>query len=70
MYESLAIVAVFAFIYSAIAGRIERSVISGPIVEAFPDSVAFRLLAGPDFDGAFGSLFDRSRDFDQVVKAG
>ncbi len=42
MYTSLAIVAVFAFIYSAIAGRIERSIISGPIL-----FIAFGLICGP-----------------------
>jgi len=42
VYVSLAIVAVFAFIYSAIAGRIERSAISGPIV-----FITFGLICGP-----------------------
>jgi NhaP-type Na+/H+ or K+/H+ antiporter len=32
MYAELAIVALFVFIYSLVAGRVERSVISGPIV--------------------------------------
>ena len=32
MYEELAILALFVFLYSLIAGRIERSAISGPIV--------------------------------------
>ena len=32
MYENAAMLAVFLLIYSAIAGRIERSLISGPIV--------------------------------------
>src|SRR5271167_1935580 len=32
MYENAAFLAVFLLIYSAVAGRIERSLISGPIV--------------------------------------
>jgi len=32
MYQDLAIVAIFVFLYSAIAGRVERSVLTGPIV--------------------------------------
>jgi NhaP-type Na+/H+ or K+/H+ antiporter len=32
MYVNLAIIAVIAFIYSAVAGRVERSVVSGPII--------------------------------------
>ncbi len=32
MYEELAILALFVFLYSLIAGRIERSAVSGPIV--------------------------------------
>jgi len=32
MYSELAILALFVFLYSMIAGRIERSVISGPMV--------------------------------------
>jgi hypothetical protein len=32
MYENGAMLAVFLLIYSAVAGRIERSLISGPIV--------------------------------------
>ena len=42
MYTNLAIVAVFAFIYSAIAGKIERSMISGPIL-----FIACGLICGP-----------------------
>ena len=42
MYIDLAIVAVFAFIYSAVSGRIERSMISGPIV-----FLVFGLICGP-----------------------
>jgi NhaP-type Na+/H+ or K+/H+ antiporter len=42
VYESLAIVAAFAFVYSAIAGRIERSMLTGPII-----FIAFGLLCGP-----------------------
>ena len=32
MYVELAILALFIFLYSMVAGRIERSVISGPMV--------------------------------------
>ena len=42
MYINLAIIAVFAFIYSAVAGRIERSMVSGPII-----FLAFGLICGP-----------------------
>ena len=42
MYIDLAIIAVFAFIYSAVAGRIERSMVSGPIV-----FLVFGLICGP-----------------------
>ena len=42
MYSNLAILAVFGFAFSVVAGRIERSRISGPIIFIF-----FGLLAGP-----------------------
>ena len=42
MYEDLATLAVFAFIFSVVAGRIERSTITGPII-----FIAFGLIAGP-----------------------
>ena len=42
MYENLAVLVVFAFIFSVVAGRIERSTISGPMV-----FIAFGLIAGP-----------------------
>jgi len=42
VYINLAIIAVFAFIYSAVAGRVERSMIFGPIV-----FLAFGLICGP-----------------------
>ena len=42
MYNNLAVLAVFAFLFSAIAGRVERSVVTGPMVYIF-----FGLLAGP-----------------------
>ncbi len=35
MYTSLAIFAIFLFIYSVIAGRVEKSVISGPMIFVF-----------------------------------
>jgi Kef-type K+ transport system membrane component KefB len=46
MYSNLAVLAVFGFLFSAIAGRIQRSSISGPIVYIF-----FGLLVGPMFLG-------------------
>ena len=42
MYSNLATLAAFAFIFSIIAGRIERSAITGPII-----FVGFGLIAGP-----------------------
>ena len=42
MYINLAIVAVFAVVYSVISGRVERSMISGPIV-----FLLFGLVCGP-----------------------
>ena len=42
MYDNLAILALFAFLFSAIAGRVERSAITGPMIYIF-----FGLLAGP-----------------------
>jgi len=42
MYENLATLVVFAFIFSVIAGRIERSIITGPMVY-----ITFGLIAGP-----------------------
>ncbi len=42
MYVELAILALFIFLYSMVAGRIERSVISGPMV-----FVVFGFLMGP-----------------------
>ena len=42
MYENLMVMAVFAFIFSAIAGRVERSAVTGPIVY-----ILFGLIAGP-----------------------
>ena len=32
MYVQLAILALFIFVYSLVAGRVERSVISGPMI--------------------------------------
>src|SRR5215831_17937995 len=43
MYQNAAILAVFLLIYSAVAGRIERSFISGPIV-----FTAIGFMLGPD----------------------
>ncbi|MGD9086424.1 MAG: hypothetical protein PVJ41_15695, partial [Desulfobacterales bacterium] len=42
MYQTLAILALFILIYSSIAGRIERSWISGPIIFTL-----FGLIIGP-----------------------
>jgi NhaP-type Na+/H+ or K+/H+ antiporter len=42
MYENLAVLATFALIFSLIAGRIERSIVTGPMVY-----IAFGLIAGP-----------------------
>jgi NhaP-type Na+/H+ or K+/H+ antiporter len=42
MYENLAVLVVFAFIFSVVAGRIERSTITGPMV-----FIAFGVIAGP-----------------------
>ena len=42
MYENLAALVVFAFIFSVVAGRIERSIITGPMVY-----ITFGLIAGP-----------------------
>ena len=42
MYENLAIIALFAFVYSAIAGGVERTMISGPMI-----FIAFGLAFGP-----------------------
>ena len=48
MYEELAILALCVFLYSLIAGRIERSAISGPIV-----LVAAGIIMGPTVLGWF-----------------
>ena len=42
MYVNLAIVAVFAVVYSVVAGRVDRSLISGPII-----FLLFGLVCGP-----------------------
>jgi NhaP-type Na+/H+ or K+/H+ antiporter len=42
LYENLAIIAVFAFVYSAIAGGVERTFVSGPMV-----FLGFGLALGP-----------------------
>ena len=42
MYETLAVLALFVLVYSAVAGRIERSWISGPMI-----FTGFGLLIGP-----------------------
>ncbi len=42
MYENPAVIAIFAFLYSAVAGGVERTMISGPMI-----FVGFGLLFGP-----------------------
>jgi NhaP-type Na+/H+ and K+/H+ antiporter len=42
MYTNLAVLAIFALLYSLVAGRLERTPISGRIV-----FLSFGLLAGP-----------------------
>jgi NhaP-type Na+/H+ or K+/H+ antiporter len=42
MYTNLTVLAIFALLYSLVAGRLERTPISGPIV-----FLSFGLLAGP-----------------------
>jgi NhaP-type Na+/H+ or K+/H+ antiporter len=42
VYNDLASLAIFAFLFSIVAGRIERGAVSGPII-----FIAFGLLAGP-----------------------
>ena len=42
MYANLAILAVFAFLFAAIAGRVERSFVTGPMI-----FIVFGLVAGP-----------------------
>lgn len=42
MYEDLATLAIFAFVFSIIAGRVERSAVTGPIL-----FIMFGLIAGP-----------------------
>jgi NhaP-type Na+/H+ or K+/H+ antiporter len=42
MYETLAVLAIFAFLYSAVADRLEKTPVSGPLV-----FLAFGVVAGP-----------------------
>ena len=42
MYQDLAILALFILVYSSVAGRVERTWVSGPIV-----FITFGLLIGP-----------------------
>ena len=53
MYAQLAIVAAFVFAFSLIAGRIDRSPLSGPMIY-----VAFGLVMGPAGLGVFTLSFD------------
>lgn len=42
MYENLAILAIFAFLYGAVAGKLEKTIFSGPLI-----FMAFGLIMGP-----------------------
>lgn len=42
MYENLAILSLFAFVYSAVAGKLEKTMFSGPLV-----FITFGLISGP-----------------------
>ena len=42
MYSNVAVMVLFAFVYSVIAGRVERSAVTGPII-----FIVFGLIAGP-----------------------
>jgi NhaP-type Na+/H+ or K+/H+ antiporter len=42
MYENIALLALFAFVYSVVAGRLDRTYVNGPVVYLF-----FGLIAGP-----------------------
>jgi len=42
VYSNVAVMVLFAFVYSVIAGRVERSAVTGPII-----FIAFGLIAGP-----------------------
>jgi NhaP-type Na+/H+ or K+/H+ antiporter len=42
MYENLAVVAIFALVFSTVAGKVEKGTITGPII-----FLAFGLIAGP-----------------------
>jgi len=46
MYGTLAVLAAFAFVYSMVASRLERTPVNGPVV-----FLAFGFLAGPQFLG-------------------
>lgn len=46
MYATLAVLAAFAFVYSVVASRLERTPLSGPVV-----FLAFGVVAGPDVLG-------------------
>jgi NhaP-type Na+/H+ or K+/H+ antiporter len=46
MYETLAVLAAFAFVYSVVASRLERTAVSGPVV-----FMAFGIVVGPDVLG-------------------
>jgi len=46
MYTTLAVLAAFAFVYSVVASRLERTPLSGPVV-----FLAFGVVAGPDMLG-------------------
>ncbi|MGF1683835.1 cation:proton antiporter [Photobacterium minamisatsumaniensis] len=53
MYYNLAVLALFAFLFSAVAGRIERSIISGPMI-----FIGFGLISGPMILGVLNIKVD------------
>ena len=61
MYESLALLSAIVFVYSAIAGRVERSIITGPIL-----FIGIGLLVGPF---GFNILDSNIRDIELRVVA-
>ena len=58
MYDNLAIIAIFALAFSAIAGRVERSWVTGPMVYIF-----FGLIVGPVGLGWYCQLKAKWADF-------
>ncbi|WP_204376951.1 hypothetical protein [Methyloceanibacter methanicus] len=48
MYEQLAVLAIFVFLYSVVSGRLERTAFSGPMI-----FVAAGFIMGPAVLGCF-----------------